>query len=748
MSRASLEPPATDRNLLFGVLALHADLIDNQQFAEICGVWSTRKQTPLPDLLIERGWINADDRREVERLLERKLRKRSGDSKMLLATVSDEVRSLLHTLADQDIRKSLDALADQAAGSADSSSVMVNTLCTPTEQRSRYALTRLHAQGGLGRIWIAHDTDLNRQVALKEIKPDQAQNVQAGKRFLQEAQVTGQLEHPYIVPVYELARRPEDNQPFYTMRFVQGETLQEAIARIHGKEGDDEHHLQTRKLLTAFINVCHAISYAHSRGVIHRDLKPANVLLGAFGEVIVLDWGLAKLVNQPPDQEMPGVAVTPDAQGNQTLAGQALGTPAYMAPEQAKGRTDLIDERTDIYGLGTILFEILTGEPPHVGKDTVELLRQIALEPSPLARNRYSRVAPALDAICAKAMARERGDRYASAAELNEDVGSFLADEPVAVYPEPLLARLARWGRRHRYLVTFACGLLLTTSVFLVIGLYVAGQARVLAEKARDRTQELHNQTLKQKENAEEQKKRADNYFKIASLQRKMAMTTLKRFVFEAMINLKDRPEAKDLRDELIHRARSGLLHMVQTVNDFPEDDGSMAMLLCQLGDLFWLLKDMKDAADQYEKAYQMARELSKKTPDDLETRENLAMALDRVGAMYQERNQDDQARQSFTEMLGILNDLVKTHPNDGEVLFFTARANVRMASMDPPDTRSGYFSKAMDFLKKAEAVGYFKDPIFVDELKIDPALDTIRPNPAFKTWMDGVVASSKTRKL
>src|SRR5207302_9569509 len=354
-------PMDTDRNLLFGVLALQSAFIDNNQFADVCAAWTTRKQTPLAELLRERGWISEEERQQIDCSVERQLKRHGGDVRKSLGAVADAgVRDLIRAAGDPELRKSLSSLPP-AAGY-----VLVHavdqTFDAPVREQSRYSLTRLHAEGGLGRVYVARDNDLGREVALKEIKPDQAQNPEAWRRFLKEAQVTGQLEHPNIVPVYELAHRPEDNQPFYCMRFVRGQTLRDAIAAYHKrvKEAQAE-PLEVRRLLGAFVNVCQAIGYAHARGVIHRDLKPENVILGAFGEVIVLDWGLARLIDQPNGDETIPVTLSPDSQNEATQAGRQLGTPAYMAPEQAEGRLDLIDARTDIYGLGTILFEILAG---------------------------------------------------------------------------------------------------------------------------------------------------------------------------------------------------------------------------------------------------------------------------------------------------------------------------------------------------------------------------------------------------
>ena len=230
--------------------------------------------------------------------LERKLKKHRGDVHATLGAVAEiEARDVLQAIKNPRLRQSVDSLPP-ARGH-----VLVETLVPPAAQRDslRYTLTRLHAEGGLGKIWVAHDTDLNRDVAFKEIKATTSVNPESWHRFLKEAQITGQLEHPNIVPVYELARRKEDDQPFYTMRFVRGQTLRDAIAEFHRRRaGKPAERLELqRQLLEPFIKVCQAVGYAHSRGVIHRDLKPENVVLGGHGEVVVLDWGLAKVVAQP-----------------------------------------------------------------------------------------------------------------------------------------------------------------------------------------------------------------------------------------------------------------------------------------------------------------------------------------------------------------------------------------------------------------------------------------------------------------
>jgi WD40 repeat protein/serine/threonine protein kinase len=408
-----------------------------------------------------------------------------------------------------------------------------------SEPGERYTLTSLHALGGIGQVWLAHDADLGRDVALKELRDERTQDPAITARFLHEARITGQLQHPGIVPVYELVPGTPDpdggpgtEAPFYTMRFVQGRTLTDAALNYHKKRAaGTAGPLDQAALLNAFVSVCNTVAYAHSRGVIHRDLKGQNVVLGDFGEVMVLDWGFAKL-QKPEDfapedrkqrtedrgqktedrgqrteigEEKPNgsSASSPDLCSlssvlcplersplapDQTLAGQVLGTPAYMAPEQAAGRLDLIDCRTDVYGLGAILYEILAGRPPFTGDDTQEVLRKARAEEPPQPDTVCPRVPPALAAVCLRALAREPADRYASAADLGREVQRWLADEPVTAYREPATARLRRWARRHKPAVAGLAALLVTGVTALVVSTFLLQQEKSQTAAARAQT--------------------------------------------------------------------------------------------------------------------------------------------------------------------------------------------------------------------------------------------------------------------
>ncbi|HEY2761107.1 MAG TPA: serine/threonine-protein kinase, partial [Pirellulales bacterium] len=363
------------------------------------------------------------------------------------------------------------------------------------EAGGRFRPLRPWREGGLGKVSIALDEELHREVALKEIKSRHATNKQSQDRFLLEAEITGSLEHPGIVPVYGMGRY-HDGRPYYAMRFVHGDSLEEAIHRYHraserGAQDPSERAVEFRELLTRFIAVCNAIAYAHSRGVLHRDLKPGNILLAKYGETLVVDWGLAKVAGQT-DQialtsgEMP-LELPSGSQSAPTRLGSVIGTPGYMSPEQADGRLDLLGPPTDIYSLGATLYCVLAGVSPFTDSALDALLDKVKRGEFPPPRSVDSQIPRPLEAICLKAMSRRRDDRYATASALADDLAHWLADEPVSAYPERPLQRAARWVRRHRdaAMIT-AIGVALLAIVSVVAAVLVNHQRMIAAKLADD----------------------------------------------------------------------------------------------------------------------------------------------------------------------------------------------------------------------------------------------------------------------
>ena len=304
---------------------------------------------------------------------------------------------------------------------------------------SRYTLIRKIGQGGLGDVWLGRDENLKRNVAIKEMNRSAIGSEKAWQRFHREAEITGHLEHPNVVSLYQSGIDPHSGEPFYVMRFVGKRTLSDAIAEYHERCDIGKcDPLILHRLLSAFLDVCQAIAYAHSRGVIHRDLKPENVALDNYGQVIVLDWGLAKLSEDGDlGAQLSGETHIPDSVLAKTMVGEAIGTPLYMAPEQAAGELDAIDHKTDIFGLGAILFAILTGSPPHEKSSSgeqgmlpiEEILRVISRNETPSPRDYVKSVPVELESICLKAMSKKKYVRHESASELATAVERWMIDQ-------------------------------------------------------------------------------------------------------------------------------------------------------------------------------------------------------------------------------------------------------------------------------------------------------------------------------
>ena len=335
---------------------------------------------------------------------------------------------------------------------------------TASTTDARFRILRPHAKGGLGLVSVAHDGELNREVALKEIQECHADDNENRSRFLVEAEITGRLEHPGVVPVYGLGHY-DDGRPFYAMRLIKGDSLKDALDRFHkaASYGRDpsEQSFELRQLLTRFIAVCHTIQYAHDRGILHRDLKPSNIMLGRYGETLVVDWGVAKVIGRDetrkPSSDVvdePTLRPASSANAAETKMGSAVGTPQYMSPEQAAGRLDELGPPSDVYNLGATLYSILTGESPVPLDDPAVMLDKVKRGDIPRPRLHKPNIDPALEAVCSKAMALNPADRYATPHALADDVERWLADEPVGAWPEPWTVKARRWMDKHRTLMT------------------------------------------------------------------------------------------------------------------------------------------------------------------------------------------------------------------------------------------------------------------------------------------------------
>jgi serine/threonine protein kinase len=348
-------------------------------------------------------------------------------------------------------------------------------------------------------IWSANDPVLDRQIVLKEYEGCTADTISSThneRQFLREAQITGQLEHPNIIPVYTISWN-NNGKPYYTMKHIDGDTFAESIDLYHR---DNTHHtLQSlRPLLDIFGNICRAISYAHSRGVIHRDLKPTNIAIGNYGEVMVIDWGLGATPSTlSGDTPLTAIATESEfAKLGQTLHGDIQGTPNYMSPEQAN--KDSVTLLTDVYSLGGILFSILTGRPPRIETPQTVPLREsldaVIAGDIPTVDSIQPSVPIQLTAMVNKAMQRDPRDRYPDAASLLSDLQAVMVDEPIAICPDTPLGAAARWIRKHPTLVAFGSTILALGLISLSVSTLIIDQsnehARILLANSRILTRE------------------------------------------------------------------------------------------------------------------------------------------------------------------------------------------------------------------------------------------------------------------
>jgi serine/threonine-protein kinase len=479
----TMTPNQPAPNLLFGILALQNNFIDRDGLLTAFHAWVADRSRSLGQILVELGKLTDSRQALLEALVREQLQIHGNDVQRSLAALSSigSVREDLSRIAAPDLHATLPPTS--AAGSARSvdspGSIAQASVGCSTSAGTRFRILRPHAKGGLGQVSVALDQERDRSVALKEIQDRHADHFDSRARFILEAEITAKLEHPGIIPVYGLGQYA-DGRPYYAMRFIKGDSLMEAIARFHADESlkrdPGQRALRLRELLRRFQDVCNAIAYAHSRGILHRDLKPGNIMLGPYGETLVVDWGLAKPMGSDDSRREPAEAVEEPIQlseqsGSQaaTLPGSIVGTPAYASPEQVSGQGDLLRPASDVYSLGATLYSLLTGQAPIQGNGLAEVLRKARKAEVPPARSIDPTIPQALEAICSKAMAPEPSGRYASARELAADLDRWLADEPVTAWREPWEVRARRWVRRHRTLMTAGLAFLLTAVVALAL---------------------------------------------------------------------------------------------------------------------------------------------------------------------------------------------------------------------------------------------------------------------------------------
>jgi serine/threonine protein kinase len=639
------KPTDTPSNLLFSLIAFQTGIIGQDTLVAAFEDWSREKSRSMAQILFDRRALDADDCDLIGVLVERHLGRNGGDPEKSLASFWDE----------KSTQAGLDSLntagADASVEIADTFATRIIETLAPDSlayevviegpASSRYRVLRPHAKGGLGVVYVAKDCELHREVALKEIQERHADDPRSRARFLLEAEITGGLEHPGIVPVYGLGCY-SDGRPFYAMRFIRGDSLKDAINAFHADENfkadPGARSLEVRKLLRRFIDACDAIDYAHGRGVLHRDLKPANVMVGKYGETLVVDWGLAKATGRPNlDLTKEERALVPSTMSGsaETLPGSAVGTPGYMSPEQAAGEPDRLGPPSDVYSLGSTLYTILTGKMAFEG-DIPTVLRRVRAGEFDPPRQLDPTIAPPLESICLMAMSLRPEDRYQTPRAMSEDLERWMADEPVSAHRDSRSERVRRWMRRRRTAVIAIAAAMLVAMVGLGVVLTVEARA---------------NQELKK-----------SNGLLTASVRRERSRLDLALKAMETYYTgaskdvLLQQPDLKDLRSKLLQTP----LDFYQKLRDELETGGTvdsetlvqLAEVINNLAEINFDVGKLEDALNARLQVSEIARRLLRDDARSLTFRRLLARSLRRSGAIYALSGRLDEARTALAEAL------------------------------------------------------------------------------------------------
>ncbi len=582
---------------------------------------------------------------------------------------------------------------------------------------SSYQVLRSHARGGLGEVLVAHDANIGRKVAIKIIQTPFADDPSRQKRFLREAEITGRLEHPGIVPVHGIGK-DELGRPCYAMRFVEGQTLREAIAAHHSSSSSNvtprERNLSLRQLLQRFISVCNTIAFANSHGVIHRDIKPSNIIVGEFGETLVVDWGLAKLLDSKDDTQSSDCDRDVAIAGNDiasaeplTEEGRVLGTLYYMSPEQASGDAN-ITLQTDVYSLGATLYSILTGQPPFANSGTPDnamlppLLERVQNGHFADPRKQLASIPGRLEAICLRAMANKPENRYATASDLARDIESWMADERVTAIEDSWLDRGMRWARQHRLLVATTAAAMSVALIGLVLQLVTIARTNAMLRTA------FVSEAIA-KENAYTQRNNAEQNAQLADEQSAIARSILQNVIENVQRDLRFVPASQKARREILLKSMKGLAQVSQSIDSRTVVDRMKMLAHRDLGDVYQLIGNesgnngTQSAHVEFQSALKAAETLASENARDRQPHIDLASVHQRMSATLLELKSAQEAEVHLKRYLQIWEQLSQDSPNDLETqlsLVSALNAFGEFHMMERSfDTAAAHFERAMSIL-------------------------------------------------
>lgn len=716
-----------DRNLLFGLLAFQNNFITRQQLLVAFASWSSNQQKALPELLLAQQAITGDVRDLLSKLVEQHIKSR-GDA-------SSSIQSLT---VDPDLRSQISMMAE-------------TQLLSPIEERSkpqefpptlpdldrakgeRFLVVRPLDRGGLGIVSVAFDRQLNREVALKEIRLDRADDDRLRQKFVLEAEVTGGLEHPGIVPVYALGKA-DDGRPYYAMRLIRGDNLRRYIQKFHQGVRNGNHTFdgqELRRLLRRFLDVCEAISYAHARGVLHRDLKPSNIMLGPYGETLVVDWGLAKAMGVSGESDAPTARTeqtmvappeTPlllsatNPADIATIHGSIVGTPSYASPEQLAGNNAEVTTLSDVYGLGAILYELLTAQPPASGT-LEEVIKDVTQGNIPTCRSIEAAIPKPLEAICHKALALKPNDRFPSARLLASEIERWLDDAPIETLVEPPLVRLRRWARNHPRTVSATTA---TATMLLVGSIAFASLVQRSNRQLVDLNKQLDiaNQSLDQKNSQLQATNDALAVARdVAQQQSQLALSTLNAVVADIQSGLGSLPGSSRIRQRILSTSLTQLERVASEVVGKASVDRSTMLALGELGETIARFgTDERDRGDTQslpspvartliERSLQIAQTLHSENSKDAGTAVDLAHAHNRLGSIVLRLGDTPLAEQHFQQGLDLRQKLVKEFPDSWpyqrDLSYSFLRLGEVWMNLGKSQEASELFQRAADLLEQ-----------------------------------------------